>query len=101
MLILSRLHLNDLNINKDTTRAKFIKYFSDKTVVFNNQIIIGLLLLKPGFHKANYDHDNDQFRVKTKRLALRMTAQPYNRFAFVSWSWYLSYDGNQASDTWL
>ena len=24
---------------------------------------------KPGFHQANYDHDNDQFRVKTKRLA--------------------------------
>ena len=32
---------------KDTTKAKFIKYFSDKTVVFNNQIIIGLLLLCP------------------------------------------------------
>ena len=25
--------------------------------------------VKPGFHKANYDHDNYQFRVKTKRLA--------------------------------
>ena len=36
--------------------------------------------LKPGFHKANDDHDNDQIRVKTKRLAWRMTAQPYNRF---------------------
>ena len=33
--------------------------------------------------KANYYHHNDQFRVKTKRLALRMTAQPYNRFVFV------------------
>ena len=30
---LSRLHLNDLNIPKDTTKAKFIKYFNDKTVV--------------------------------------------------------------------
>ena len=25
--------------------------------------------LKSGFHQANYDRDNDQFRVKTKRLA--------------------------------
>ena len=31
---------------KDTTKAKFIKYFNDKTVVFNNQIITGLLLLR-------------------------------------------------------
>ena len=42
MLILSGLHLSDLNIPKDTTKAKFIKYFNDKTVVFNNQIITGL-----------------------------------------------------------
>ena len=35
-------------------------------------------------------------QIKTKRLALRMTAQPYNRFAFVSWSWRLSCNGNQA-----
>ena len=47
------------------------------------------MVLKPGFHKANYDHDNDQFGVKTKRSARRMTAQPYNRLAFVSWSWHL------------
>ena len=25
-----------------------------------------------------------------------MTAQPYNRFVFVSWSWHLSCNGNQA-----
>ena len=31
---------------KDTTKATFIKYFNDKTVVFNNQIITGLLLLR-------------------------------------------------------
>ena len=31
---------------KDTTEAKFIKYFNDKTIVFNNQIITGLLLLR-------------------------------------------------------
>ena len=32
--------------SKDTTKAKFIKYFDDKTVVFNNQIITGLLVLR-------------------------------------------------------
>ena len=37
---------------------------------------------KSGFHKANFDHDNDQFRVKTKRLVGRMTGQPDNRFVF-------------------
>ena len=31
---------------KDTTKTKFIKYFNDKTVVFSNQIITGLLLLR-------------------------------------------------------
>ena len=31
---------------KDTTEAKFIKYFNDETFVFNNQIITGLLLLR-------------------------------------------------------
>ena len=46
MFILSRLDLNDLNILKDSTKAEFIKYFNDKTVVFNNQIITGLLLLR-------------------------------------------------------
>ena len=46
ILILSRLHLNDLNIPEDTTKAKFIKFINDKTVVFNNQIITGLLLLR-------------------------------------------------------
>ena len=46
MLILSGLHLNDLNIPKDTTKAKFIKYFNDKTAVFNNQIITSLLLFR-------------------------------------------------------
>ena len=30
----------------NTTKAKFIKYFNDKTVVFNNQIITGLLFLR-------------------------------------------------------
>ena len=42
--------------------------------------VICKVVLRPGFHKANYDYDNDQFRVKTKRLAWRMTAQPLNRF---------------------
>ena len=31
---------------KGTTEAKFIKYFNDKAVVFNNLIITGLLLLR-------------------------------------------------------
>ena len=46
IIILSRLHLNDLTSPKDTTKAKCIKYFNDKTEVFNNQIITGLLLLR-------------------------------------------------------
>ena len=45
MFILSRLHLNDLNIPKDTTKSAFVKYFNDKTVVVNDQIVTGLLLL--------------------------------------------------------
>ena len=40
------------------------------------------LLLNPGFHKANFDHDNDQFWIKTKRLVGRMTAQPNNPSVF-------------------
>ena len=31
---------------KNTTEGKFIKYFNDKTVAFNNQIINCLLLLR-------------------------------------------------------
>ena len=46
MLIFSSLHLNDLNISKDTAKANFIKYFNNKTVVFNNQIITSLLFLR-------------------------------------------------------
>ena len=30
----------------------------------------------------NFDHDNDQFSVKTKRLVGKMTAQTHNRFVF-------------------
>ena len=25
-------------------------------------------VVKPGFYKANYDHDKDRFQAKTKRL---------------------------------
>ena len=39
-----------------------------------------VFFLMPGFHKANFDHDNDHFWVKTKQLVGRMTAQPPNRF---------------------
>ena len=31
---------------KDTTEAEFIKYLNDETVVFNNLIITGLLLVR-------------------------------------------------------
>ena len=30
--------------------------------------------MMPGFHKANFDHDSDQFCVKTKRLVRGMSA---------------------------
>ena len=52
--------------------------------------------LKAWFPLSQLRPDNDQFRVKTKRLAWKMTAQPYNRFVFVSWSWHLSCNVNQA-----
>ena len=37
--------------------------------VSTSMLVKSLVSIKPGFHKANYDHDNNQFRVKTKRLA--------------------------------
>ena len=43
MFILSRLHLIAF---KDIAEAEFIKYLNDKTVVFNNLIITGLLLVR-------------------------------------------------------
>ena len=27
----------------------------------NHNLFLSTKLIKPGFHKANYDHDNDQF----------------------------------------
>ena len=42
-----------------------------------------LTVVKPGFHKANFYHDNDKFQVKTKQLVGRTTAQPHNSFAFL------------------
>ena len=53
-------------------------------------------ILKPGFHKANYDHDKDQFRAKTKQLVSRMTAQPHNRFVFHVVVVEFAVNGNQA-----
>ena len=32
-------------------------------------LVYALTTAKPGCHEANYDHDNDQFRVQTKLLA--------------------------------
>ena len=46
MFILSKLHLMTYASPNDTTKAALIKYFNDKTVVFNNQAIAGLLLLR-------------------------------------------------------
>ena len=34
------------------------------------------------FHKANFDHDNDQSWVKTKQLVGRISVETHNRFAF-------------------
>ena len=47
-------------------------------------------------HKANFDHDNDQFCVKTKRLVGRMTAQPHNCFVFCVVVVEVGVHGNQA-----
>ena len=44
MFILSRLHLHDLKIPKDTTKVAFIEYYSDKTVVFKVQMTWKFLL---------------------------------------------------------
>ena len=52
--------------------------------------------IKPGFHKANFDHDNDQFWIKTKQLVRRMTAQPNNRFVFCVVVVKFAVNGNQA-----
>ena len=51
---------------------------------------------KPGFHNANFDHDNDQCWAKTKRLVGRMTAQPNNRFVFCVVVVKFAVNGNQA-----
>ena len=40
------------------------------------------LIVKPGFQKTNFDYDNNQFLVKTKRLVGKMTAQQHNPFVF-------------------
>ena len=41
--------------------------------------------LKYWFPLSQLEHNNDQIRVKTKQLAWKMTAQPYNRFVFMLW----------------
>ena len=53
-------------------------------------------VVKLGFHKANSDHDNDQFWAKTKRLVGRMAAQPDNRFVFCVVVVEFAINGNQA-----
>ena len=56
----------------------------------------GKKYLKPGFHKANFDHDNDQLWVEAKRLVGRMTGQPHNRFVFCVVVVEFALNGNQA-----
>ena len=58
--------------------------------------LIVVIIVNPGFHKANFDHDNDQFWVKTKRLVGRMTAQAHNRFVFCVVVVEFAVNGNQA-----
>ena len=58
--------------------------------------ILLLLLVKPSLHKANFDHKNDHFPVKTKRLLRRMTAQAHNRFVFSVVVVEFTVNGNQA-----
>ena len=50
--------------------------------------------LKPGFHKANFGHD-DQLLVKTKRLVEMITAQAHNRFVFCVLIVEFAVNGNQ------
>ena len=44
---------------------------------------LNMKLIAHNFHKANFDHENDQFSVKTKQLVRKVTAQAHNRFVFV------------------
>ena len=46
MQILSALHSNASTSPSDTIEAAFIRHINDRTVVFNNQIMTGLLLLR-------------------------------------------------------
>ena len=48
--------------------------------------------------EANFDHDNDQFWIKTKQLVGRMTAQPNNRFVFCVVVVKFAVNRNQALD---
>ena len=54
----------------DFTSGEHLFDSTTLTVVskYNKHLYLHLFsLLKPGFHQANYDHDKDQFCVKTKR----------------------------------
>ena len=46
--------------------------------------------------KAYFDHDNDQFWTKTKRLVGEMIAQLHNRFVFCVVVVKFAVNGNQA-----
>ena len=68
----------------------------EQTLIRRQLYFICELTVKPGFHKANFNHDNDQFRTKTKRLMGRVTAQPYNRFVYCVVVVEFAVNGNQA-----
>ena len=70
-------------------------FLNHNTIAFVHNCL-SLVFIKPDFHKANFDHDNNQFWVKTKRLAGRMTAQPHNRFVFCVVVVAFALNGNQA-----
>ena len=75
------------------------------TAQLHNRFVFCVVVVefKPGFHKANYDHDNDRFQAKTKRLMRRMTAQSHNRFVFCVVVVEFAVNGNQAllgMETW-
>ena len=53
-------------------------------------------MVKPSFHKANFDHDSNQVLVKTKQLEGRMTAQAHNRFVSCVVVVECAVNGNQA-----
>ena len=59
-------------------------------------VVVVEFRIKPSFHKANFDNENDQFRVKETQLVGGMTAQPHNRFVSCVVVLEFAVNGNQA-----